>query len=169
MLPVRSGGAILILLVAAAAEAQITSVADFNALSTPAQRHVVRVEPGGGYPATYLAAIQREAADGVHPGLSFYRSIDDGATWSFYDAISPSNYATLGLAASQRDTADLIKVGNDIALVYSYDGGSIVPNGTLDPLHQVYFQWWRYNGAGGWTRQAPVLVFSPAEIGRAHV
>jgi hypothetical protein len=167
MLPIRSGGAILVLLAAVAAHAQITSVADFNALSTPAQRHVVRLEPGGGYPATYLAAIQREAVDNVHPGLSFYRSNDDGATWSFYDTIRASNYATLGPAASQRDTVDLMKVGNDIALVYSYDGPSVVPDATLDPHHKVYFQWWRYNGAGGWTGQAPVLIFSPA-VGEAY-
>lgn len=38
----------LMLFTSAATQAQIMTVAEFNALSTPAQRHLVRLEPGGG-------------------------------------------------------------------------------------------------------------------------
>lgn len=135
------------------------SIGGANALSTPAGRHVVRFDPGGSIPPTYLMAIQR---DGTlpNPGLSFYRSDDDGVTWYFYNAINPSS--------SERDTTDLLKVGNDIALVYSYDGPSLVPNATLDPQHKVYFQWWRYAGLGTWNAQPAVLVFDPGVSGSAY-
>ena len=38
---------------------------------------------------TWLLALQRDAAV-PNPGLSFYRSDDDGETWSFFQAIDPS-------------------------------------------------------------------------------
>lgn len=135
------------------------SIGGANALSTPAARHIARLDPGGSIPPTYLMAIQRDGTQ-PNPGLSFYRSDDDGVTWYFYRAINPS--------ASERDTTDLLKVGNDIALVFSYDGPSLVPNGTLDPQHKVYFQWWRYDGFGNWNGQPAVLVFDPGVSGSAY-
>ena len=135
------------------------SIGGANALSTPAARHVVRLDPGGSVPPTYLMAIQRDGSP-PNPGLSFYRSDDDGVTWTFYRTINASS--------SERDTTDLLKVGNDIALVYSYDGSSLVPNGTIDPQHKVFFQWWRYDGLGNWTGQPAVLVFDPGVSGSAY-
>src|SRR6185436_9107760 len=60
---------------------------------------------------------------------------------------------------------DMIKVNNDIALVYSWDAPDIRPSGA-DPQRRVYFQWWRYDGTtanGDWRPDpaGPVLVFAP--------
>jgi hypothetical protein len=66
------------------------------------------LDPGGGKPATYLYALQRTNCGSGNPacvaspstaGLSFYRSNDEGQTWSFYKPINPSNWATGGSKA----------------------------------------------------------------------
>ena len=43
---------------------------------------------------------------------------------------------------TERDTPDLIAVGNDIALVYSFEGPTL--SGSV--RHDVFFQWWRWDG-----------------------
>jgi len=146
---------------ARAASAQLLSkstiapVGGANALSTPAARHIVRMATG-----TYLLALQRDRAGAPsQSGLSWYRSDDDGQSWTFYASINPS--------ASDRHTADVVPVGADLAMVESFDAPSIVPNATLDPARNVYFQWWRSNGASGWTPDPRALVFTP-ETGTAY-
>src|SRR4051812_2971381 len=84
-------------------QATVSDVGGANALSTPAARHLARMESG-----TYLLALQRDAAQ-PDTGLNLYRSDNDGASWSFYAPINPS--------PSDRHTADSIKVGDDLAMV----------------------------------------------------
>lgn len=129
-------------------ESTIAAVGGANALSTPAARHLVRMDSG-----TYLLALQRDAEDSGS-GLTLDRSDDDAQTWSFYASINPR--------AADRHTADAIKVGDDLAMVESFDAPSIVPDPDLDPARKVYFQWWRSDGAGEWRPQPPVTVFDPA-------
>lgn len=125
----------------------VAAVGGANALSPPAARHLVRTASG-----TYVLALQRDRA-GVDPGLVLYQSADDGRTWSLLN--------TLAADPAARQTADLIAVGDDVALVRSFDAPSIVPDAALDPGRQVYFQWWRSDGLGGWSAEPPVLVFDP--------
>jgi len=92
-----------------------------NALSTPAARHIVRMNSG-----TYLLALQRDSMGAPSQGgLSLYRSDDDAQSWTFYASIDAS--------ASERHTADLLPVGADLAMVDSFDAPSIVPDAALDP------------------------------------
>jgi len=141
-------------LVASSARAQaisratIASVGGANALSTPAARHLVRMDSG-----TYLLALQRDGAL-PYTGLSFYRSDDDGRSWRFY--------APMNSNALERHTADILRVGGDLAVVTSFDAPSMLPDPRLDPPRKVYFQWWRTDGAQDWLPQAPVAVFTPA-------
>jgi hypothetical protein len=146
---------------ARAASAQLLSkstiapVGGANALSTPAARHIVRMGNG-----TYLLALQRDRAGAPsQSGLSWYRSDDDAQSWTFYASINPS--------ASDRHTADVLPMGADLAMVESFDAPSIVPNASLDPARNVYFQWWRSNGASDWTPDPRVPVFTP-ETGTAY-
>jgi hypothetical protein len=140
----------LIALVAAvlAAPIQVANINDGNAMTLPAGRHMVRIDPGGGRPVVWLAAIQQDGADGH--ALGFYRSDDEAQTWSYYAPIQDD--------PSETDRVDLLAVGNDIALVYSYEGPTI----SGSALHSVYFQWWRYDGSGGWNPSAPVTVMQAA-------
>jgi hypothetical protein len=125
----------------------VTSVGAANALSTPSARHLVRMDSG-----TYLLALQR---DGAPPdtGLNLYRSDDDGRSWAFS--------ASLNSSAAERHTADLVKVGDDVAIVTSFDAPSILPDVRLDPARKVYFQWWRGDHAGNWAPEGHVTVFNP--------
>ena len=116
-----------------------------NALTLPAARHVVRLDSRNGKPATWLLAAQQDGADGHW--LGFWRSDNEAQSWSFYAPIQDN--------CCERDTPDMIVVGMDIALVYSYEGPSI--SGSVD--HNVYFQWWRWNGNSDWVAQAPLKVF----------
>src|SRR5262249_9502352 len=86
-------------------------------------------------------------------GLRFLRSDDEGA--SFYD------YAPIQPDGSHADRADLLPVGDDIALVYSYENISFQGSG----IHDVYFQWWRHlPGSTDWAPDPPVRVFdSPSD------
>ena len=140
----------LIALVAAlfAAPVQVAAINDGNALTLPAGRHVVRIAAGGGRPAAWLAAIQQDGAGGH--ALGFYRSDDEAQSWTYYAPIQDN--------PAETDRVDLLAVGNDIALVYSYEGPTI----TQSALHSVYFQWWRYDGKGGWNPSAPVTVLQAA-------
>jgi len=56
--------------------------------------------------------VQQDGADGHR--LSMYRSVDEAKTWSWYAPIQD--------ACCERDTADLIAVGMDVAMVFSYEG-----------------------------------------------
>jgi hypothetical protein len=131
----------------------IASVGAPNALSTPAARHLVRMDSG-----TYLLALQRDGV-GSGAGLSLYRSDDDARSWSLYASIAPD--------PAQRLTADVLKVGDDLAMVLSFDAPSILPDPALDRARKVYFQWWRGDGAGDWAPTEPVTVFDP-EPGTAY-
>lgn len=131
------------LLMAAAADAP--TVGGGNALTLPAQRHLVRVELSPTR-ATWLLAVQKDGADGQ--GLVMLRSDDEAQSFRFMGAIQ-NNW-------SQRDTADMIVVGTDVALVYSYEG----PTLSNSTAHGVHFQWWRYNGAEDtFVPSTPLRVF----------
>ena len=137
----------------------VATVGGANGLSTPAARHLLRMDPAGRAP-TYLLALQRDDAL-PDPGLGFYRSDDDGQSWSLMKIID-------GISA-ERQTADVLKAGDDVALVHSFDGSSILPDAVLDPTRKAYFQWWRYDGAGGWTdRNERVVVFAPTPGAAYH-
>src|SRR5690349_15973018 len=110
-------------------QSTVSDVGGANALSTPAARHLARMDSG-----TYLLALQRDRAL-PDTGLNLYRSDDDGGSWSFYATINPS--------ASDRHTADLVKVGDDLAMVTSFDAPSIAADAALDAGRKVNFQWWR--------------------------
>ena len=99
-----------------------------------------------------LLAVQRDSAS--PSGLHWYRSDDDGRTWRYYKAIIPNTSLHL--------TADALVVGNDIAIVASYDTTSSgFPNDSNDVNRKVYFQWWRYDGAGDWIPESRITVDSP--------
>ena len=68
-----------------------------NALTLPAARHLVRLDPQNGKPATWLLAVQRDGADGHWLGFCFieyqvfttnstpirlWKSTDGGASWT---------------------------------------------------------------------------------------
>ena len=128
-----------------AASTPVMPVGSGNALTLPAQRHLVRLELGGGRSAV-LFAVQQEGANGR--GLSFYRSDDGARTFQFLAPIQPS--------AGHTDRADLVAVGRDVALVYSYEGPSLA----FSASHDVFFQWWRYDAAADtWRPQPAVRVF----------
>ncbi|MFY0566501.1 WD40/YVTN/BNR-like repeat-containing protein [Archangium lansingense] len=125
-----------------------------NALTLPAQRHVVRlVPPEGG--AVWLLALQQDGQEGH--GLGFFRSDDEGATWR-YQAPIQNDW-------SHRDTVDLLPVGVDVALVYSYEG----PTFSGSTRHDVYFQWWRYQaGTRGWRPEPAIRVFDSTSSGTGY-
>src|SRR5690348_7934693 len=122
--------------VATRATAQVLSETEFaavggaNALSTPAARHLVWMGSDPAAAAGWLLALQQDE-DARTPGLNFFRSDDGGASWSFLAPLAP--------CAAERQTADLVRVGDSIALVRSYDGPSIRPDTKLDPGRKVYF------------------------------
>jgi hypothetical protein len=116
-----------------------------NALTLPAQRHVVRMEPPDGG-AIWLLALQQGGQQ--ERGLGFFRSDDEGQTWRYASPIQND--------WSHRDTADLLPVGADVALVYSYEAPSLGGSSR----HDVYFQWWRYQvSTRSWTPTPAVRVF----------
>lgn len=116
-----------------------------NALTLPAQRHLVRVPHPDGT-ASLLLALQQDRAGGH--GLGFHRSDDEGQSWYWAAAIQDDS--------THRDTADVIQLGQDLALVYSYEGPTLAGN----LRHDVYFQRWRYLPASkAFAPDPPVLVF----------
>lgn len=126
--------------------APVVPVSGGNALTLPAQRHAVRIDTGGGRPPTWLLTVQQEGAEGR--GLSFFRSDDGGRTFRFAAAIQPD--------ASHADRAEVLAVGRDVALVYSWEAPKLSPS----RRHDVYFQWWRYRPeTHDWAPQPAVRVF----------
>ncbi len=129
----------------AATPVTLAPIGGGNAYTLPAQRHVVRVDPGDGA-AIWLNAIQQQGGGGR--GLVFYRSDDEGQTFSYFAAIQPDT--------THRDRADLVVVGHDIALVYSFED----PTFSGSTRHDVYFQWWRYQpDTRGFAPDPAVRVF----------
>jgi len=114
-------------------------------LRTPAQRHFLRMKPPGS-PPVYLLAVQQEGEQGR--GLGFFRSEEALQTWR-YDAPIQND-------ASHADRADLLAVGDDVALVYSFEDSQL----SGSAAHDVYFQWWRWNAAQkDWLPSPRVIVF----------
>src|SRR5207302_4594446 len=126
-----------------------------NALTLPAARHMVRLDPQNGRPATWLLAVQQDGADGHW--LGFWRSDDEAQNWSWYAPIQDTS--------ADRDTDDTLAVGMDVALVYSYEG----PDITGSTAHDVWFQWWRWNGNADWVPQAAVRVFDSTSGSTAYL
>ena len=126
-----------------------------NALTLPAQRHAVRIETGEGRPPTWLLAVQQGGVEGR--GLSLYRSEDGARTFRFAAAIQPD--------ASHQDRAELLVVGRDVALVYSWESPSLKPS----RRHDVYFQWWRYRPSShDWAPEPAVRVFDAPDDSTAY-
>lgn len=127
----------------------IAPVRGANALTLPAQRHVLRLQPPDGR-AIWLLAVQQDGQEGR--GLGLYRSDDEAQSWHFLAPIQND--------WTERDTADLVAVGMDVALVYSFEAPAL--GGSR--RHDVYFQWWRYQPrARTWSPEPPVLVFDSTQ------
>src|SRR6185312_14509249 len=124
--------------VSALGSAALLPIGVGNALTLPAQRHLVRI--GG----TMLFALQQDGADGHMLGM--YRSDDNGGSFQYVGPIQDTSV--------DRDTADMVVVGQDIALVYSYEGPDLVGS----TAHDVYFQWWRHRN-GTWSPDPAVKIF----------
>src|SRR6266446_6807936 len=146
--------AILTALLVAAPQSTI-NVGGGNALTLPAARHVVRLDPGDGRRSTWLLAVQQDGADGHR--LSMYRSVDEARTWTWYAPIQD--------ACCERDTPDLVQVGMDVALAFSYEGPDIAGS----TAHDVYFQWRRWNQNADWVPQTPVKVFDSTSGATAYL
>src|SRR6266446_4355733 len=137
-----------------AAAQSVLPVSSGNALTLPAARHVLRLDPGDGRPATWLLAVQQGGANGHW--LSLYRSTDEARSWSWYAPIR---------GCCHRDTPDLIGLGMDVAMVYSYEGPQV--SGSTE--HDVYFQRWRWKGSAEWGADTPVAVFDSTSNATAYL
>ncbi|HEX9103068.1 MAG TPA: hypothetical protein VF997_12735, partial [Polyangia bacterium] len=96
--------------VAALGSNTVLPIGGGNALTLPAQRHLVRIG------STLLLSLQQDSAGAQ--GLGMFRSDDDGATFQRLGPIQGD--------PSHRDETDMIAVGQDIALVYSWEGPTLV-------------------------------------------
>ncbi|MFY2563565.1 WD40/YVTN/BNR-like repeat-containing protein [Corallococcus terminator] len=142
-------GALLAAVLAAGGSA-LVPVSGGNALTLPAQRHIVRIDRGGGRPPSFLVAIQHGGTEGK--GLVLYRSEDGLRTVRRVADIQPDSTHT--------DRAELLAVGRDVALVYSYEGPQLVPS----RRHDVWFQWWRYqSSADTWQPEPAVRVLDAVD------
>lgn len=142
-------GALLAAVVAAGGSA-LVPVSGGNALTLPAQRHIVHVDTGGSRPPSLLVAIQHGGSEGR--GLVLYRSEDGLRTVRRVGDIQPDSTHT--------DRAELVAVGRDVALVYSYEGPQLAPS----RRHDVWFQWWRYqSSADTWQPEPAVRVLDAAD------
>jgi hypothetical protein len=138
-----------------AAGTPLLPVSAGNALTLPAQRHVVRIEMGGGRAPVWLLAVQQGGAG--RRGLSLYRSEDGARSFQFLAPIQPD--------ASHHDRAELLAVGRDVALVYSYESSELRPS----RAHDVWFQWWRYQpGTHTWAPEPAVRVFDSPDDESAY-
>jgi len=133
----------------------VISVGGGAALTLPAARHVVRLDPQNGKPATWLLAVQQDGAGGHW--LSMYRSTDEGQSWHWYAPIQDD--------CCERDTSDLVQIGMDVAMVFSYEGPAIGGSAA----HDVYFQWWRWNGNADWVSQPAIKVFDSTSSATAYL
>ncbi|MFL5415209.1 MAG: exo-alpha-sialidase, partial [Myxococcales bacterium] len=131
------------------AAGSVAPIVGGNALTLPSARHVVRVGPAG----TLLVALQQDGAQGHM--LGWFRSDDAGTTWRHYAPIQDTR--------TDRDTVDVLVSGNDIAMVYSYEGPSL----SGSAAHDVFFQWWRFDGAADWKPGPAVRVFDSASASSA--
>ena len=132
----------------------VAEIAGGNALTLPAHRHMVRVVHPDGSASLWLA-IQQDGARGR--GLNFYRSDDEGQHWTRAAPIQDN--------PGHRDRADVIQIGQDMALVYSYEGPSL--SGSTQ--HDVYYQRWRYQPSSkSFTPDAPVRVFDSSSSSTAY-
>lgn len=94
----------------------------------------------------WLLALQQAGAE--RHGLGFFRSDDEGNTWRYAAPIQDDS--------THHDTADLLAVGADVALVYSYED-SVLAGSTR---HDVWFQWWHYHAeVHDWVPSPAVRVF----------
>ncbi|MCY1046763.1 hypothetical protein OV208_36000 [Corallococcus sp. bb12-1] len=126
-----------------------------NALTLPAHRHIVRVSRSEG--SVLLAAVQQGGLDGH--GLRMFRSDNGGGTWKLEGAIHDG---------SAYDRADLIAVGQDVALVYAVETPDSTGIGG-STSRDVYFQWWRYSASKGrWSPQTAVRVFDSTSSSTAY-
>ena len=132
----------------------VASVKDGNALTLPAARHLLRLDPQNGKPAAWLLALQQDGTDGRW--LGWWRSDDEGQSWHWYAPIQNTS--------ADRDTADVVAVGMDVALVYSFEG----PTLSGSTAHGVWFQWWRWDGNADWVPQPAVKIFTPASSANAY-
>ncbi|MCP3059380.1 glycoside hydrolase [Myxococcus sp. K38C18041901] len=146
-------GALLAAVLAAGGTA-LVPVSGGNALTLPAQRHVVRVETGSGRPASLLVAIQQGSVESK--GLVLYRSEDALRTVRRVGVIQPD--------ATHADRAELLAVGRDVALVYSYEGPQLEPSSR----HDVWFQWWRYQSAADTWAPEPAVRVMDADASSAY-
>ena len=135
------------------AATSVVAPAAGNALTLPAARHLVRIDPGDGAPAAWLLAVQQDGEAGH--GLVFYRSDDEARTFHYYAPIQND--------WSERSTADLVAVDRDVAVVWSYESWEL---GGSD-RHDVWFQWWRYS-AGDFRPQPAVRVFDSTSASSAY-
>lgn len=103
----------------------LVPVSGGNALTLPAQRHAVRINVGEGRAPVWLLAVQQGGVE--RRGLSLYRSDDGARGFRFLAPIQPE--------ASHRDRAELLVVGRDVALVYSYES----PELRGSRAHDVWF------------------------------
>ena len=76
-------GALAALIVAS--PVSLIDVGGGNALTLPAARHLVRLDPHNGKRATWLFAVQQDGASGHW--LSMYRSDDEAQSWHWYGPI----------------------------------------------------------------------------------
>lgn len=125
-----------------------------NALTLPAQRHLLRMEASADRPARWWLALQQDGAEGR--GLSLFTRVDEAQGFRFEQPIQPD--------ISHRDTADVEAVGRDLALVYGFEG----PKLTGSRRHDVFFQWWREKGPERWKPSAPVKVFDSTSDASAY-
>ncbi|NTX34408.1 exo-alpha-sialidase [Myxococcus sp. CA033] len=142
-------GALLAVVLAAGGSA-LVPVSGGNALTLPAQRHIVRIDRGGSRSPSFLVAIQHGGTEGK--GLVLYRSEDALRTVRRVGDIQSDSTHT--------DRAELLAVGRDVALVYSYEGPQLAPS----RRHDVWFQWWRYqSSADTWQPEPAVRVLDSAD------
>ncbi|MDC0713049.1 hypothetical protein POL68_31595 [Stigmatella sp. ncwal1] len=124
----------------------LISVGAGNALTLPAQRHAVRIDLGSGKAPVWLLALQQGGVE--RRGLSLFRSDNGARSFRYIAPIQPDT--------SHPDRAELLAVGRDVAVVYSYESSSLGPSSR----HDVWFQWWRYqSSADTWTPEPAVRVF----------
>ncbi|MCE9670684.1 glycoside hydrolase [Myxococcus stipitatus] len=140
----------LLAAVLAAGGSVLVPVSGGNALTLPAQRHIIRIEKEGSRAPTWLVAIQHGGVNGL--GLVLYRSEDALRTVRRVGDIQPD--------ATHTDRAELLAVGQDVAVVYSYEGPQLAPSSR----HDVWFQWWRYQaGSDTWAPRPAVRVLDAAD------